>query len=285
MIFRGARIVPAAVAACLGAALLQVSPLAAQRYRAFEASVSPVTIETAAGVPSAGGVFLASAVIPGAGQYRLGAGRWVAYAGVEAWAWINWLDKRSETHDLERAYRDLAWFVARRIGVGPRDDPEFEYFEAMSHYDESGAWDVDPVTAGIQPEMDTLTFNGDLWQLAQQIFLPADTIPPTAQERAAALAYYEERAITPQLAWSWGANGLEQEQFRSLIRRSDDAARASTTFLGVILVNHVVSAVDALITARLRTPGSKLEGLRLRGETRPTRFGPRSFLVIELATP
>jgi len=275
---RGARLVVSALAACSWGGLLLPSPLVAQRYRTLESSPAPIVLEAGSAGPSAGGVFLASAVIPGAGQYRLGAGRWVAYVGVEAWAWLNWVNERSESADLERAYQDLAWAVARRIGDGPRNDPEFEYYEHMAQFAESGAFDLDPATAGIQPELDTLTYNGAQWQLAQQIYT-------TPESRDAALEFYRERAVTSQYAWSWGANELQREQFRALIRRSDDAARASTTFLGVILVNHVVSAVDALITARLREPGSKLEGLRLRGGTVPTRTGPRSFLIIELATP
>lgn len=51
------------------------------------------------GGPSAAGVFLASAVAPGAGQYRLGAGRWVAYAAVEAWAWIDRVKRHFANRD------------------------------------------------------------------------------------------------------------------------------------------------------------------------------------------
>ena len=275
---RRARFAACALAVCVGAALIDASPARAQRYHAFEAPAAPVLLERDANAPPAAGVFLASAVIPGAGQYRLGAGRWVAYVGVETWAWINWVDKRSEANELEQAYQDLAWEVARRISQGPRDDPQFEYYEHMAAWPASGAFDLDPATAGVQPEVDTTTYNGEQWQLAQQIFTT-----PEAQE--AALEFYRQRAVAPAYAWSWGTNQLQREEFRTLIRRSDDAARSSTTFLGVILVNHLVSAVDALITARLREPGMKLEGLGLRTETVPTSSGLRSFLVIHLSTP
>ena len=267
---------------------LAADPASAQRVGTLEPA--PPTVHLGPdkpAPPSAASVFLTSALVPGAGQYRLGAGRWVAYAGVEAWAWINWADARDRVDELERSYRDLAWSVARRISVGQRDDREFEYYEAMSDYDESGSYDSDPVEPGIQPEETPRTFNGDVWLLAQQIFFPGgggDSIPPTDQERAAALAYYEANAIGPQYAWSWGENELEHEHFRSLIRRSDSAARAGTTILGVILVNHVVSAVDALITARLRGPDAKRSGLRLRGETMQGPYGMTPLIVIELPT-
>lgn len=263
------------------------APASAQRLSRIEpVSDSKTLLADAPQVPSAGGVFLASALVPGAGQYRLRAGRWVAYIGVEAWAWLTWADARAEANDLEGEYRDLAWAVARRISVGNREEREFEYYEAMSSFAESGSFDADPGTPGIQPEEEESSFNGSVWALAQAIFYPAtaDSVPPTPAEEAAALDYYRRNAIVPAFAWSWGSNLLEQEHFRTLIRRSDEAARASTTILGVILVNHVVSAVDAMITARLRSRGIE-PPLRLRGQTLRGPGGPTSYLVVEIPIP
>lgn len=276
---------PAALAVALLLASLWTAPAAAQRLN----SVDPVVPRAAAARqsgPSPAGAFLASALVPGAGQYRLDAGRWVAYLGVELWAWLTYIDARSEVADLGGQYRDLAWAVARRISVGARADREFEYYEAMSSFGESGSFDADPGTGGVQPEEDETTFNGTIWSLARAIYYPAgsDSIPPTAQEHEAALDYYERNAIEPAYAWSWGGNQLEHEHFRTLIRRSDEAARAGTTILGVILVNHVVSAVDALIAARLRDAGHE-PPLRLRSETIGGPFGPSSYLVVEIPLP
>ncbi|HUF12257.1 MAG TPA: hypothetical protein VMN78_04085 [Longimicrobiales bacterium] len=267
--------------------LLHAGSLDAQRVDSFERRLQrPPLHSVEQSDPSVAGAFLASAVVPGAGQYRLGAGRWVAYIGVEAWAWINWVDTRTEANELGTEYRDLAWSVARRISVGDRADREFEYYEAMSNFLESGSFDADPGAPGLQPEEDGATFNGSVWALARAIFFPAgaDSLPPSDQEQAAALDYYERNAIEPGYAWSWGSNRLEQEHFRTLIRRSDEAARASTTLLGVVLVNHVVSAIDAWITARLRANGRE-PPLRLRNETRNGASGPASFLVIEVPVP
>lgn len=271
---------------CLAAApLVPGTPAEAQHLR-FDYAAPAVERLSGARPPSAAGAFLASALVPGSGQYRLGAGRWVAYLGVEAWAWINWMDTRGEADALGAEYRDLAWSVARRISVGRRSDREFEYYEAMSNYVESGSYDADPALGGLQPEEDVSTFNGSVWHLARAIFYSAggDTIPPSEQERAAALEYYERNAIEPPYAWSWGSNRLEHEHFRTLIRRSDEAARASTTILGVILVNHVVSAVDALLTARLRGDDGE-PPVRLRGQTLHGPYGPASFLVLEIPLP
>jgi len=76
-----------------------------------------------------------------------------------------------------------------------------------------------------------------------------------------ALRYYISRAYTPELAWNWSSNTLQQDEFSGLIRSSDKNLRRSTTMVGVILANHLLSAVDALITARLGqvdTGGSSL---------------------------
>ncbi len=273
----------------LGGAALLAAPgsVDAQRIHFVEAQAARPDVASGNDAqPSTIGVFLASAVAPGAGQFRMGQGRWVAYLGIEAWAWINWMDTRNEANDLERQYRDLAWSVARRVGVGRRDDREFEYYEAMGTYPASGSFDADPALAGIQPEQDTSTYNGDVWELARLIFLPAggDSVPPNDGAHSAALDYYERNAIEPQFAWSWGSNQLEREHFRTLIRQSDEAARAGTTLLGVILVNHVVSAVDPLITARLRGPDG-VPRIRLRGDAQRGPHGPVPFLIVEVPVP
>lgn len=147
--------------------------------------------------------------------------------------------------------------MARRISAGPRRDGEFEYYEAMTHFAGSGAFDVNPAVAGVQPETNGDTYNGSVWELARAIYFSAagDTLEPTPEEMAAALDYYAEHAITAGYSWSWVGNPLEQRVFDDLIHRSDDAARGATTMLGIVLANHVVSAVDALLTARLRDDG------------------------------
>lgn len=246
------------VAAALSGALLLPPDCGAQRIHdhtvPLQDAGAPKLHDDQSG-PSAGGSFLASALLPGAGQYRLGAGRWVVYAGVEVWAWLSYVERLERSSRLEDRYRNLAWSVARRISSGSRREREFEYYEAMSQHRESGAFDADPSAAGLQPESDPSTYNGSVWELARAIFIPADTAEATPGETDAALAYYRENAIEPAFAWSWRGSPLEQQVFDQLIRRSDEMARASTTMLGIVLANHVISAIDALLTARLRDDG------------------------------
>lgn len=201
-----------------------------------------------------GRAFLYSVVVPGSGQWLLGQGRWPPYTALELWVWVQFLDARREGTQLRNRYRDLAWLVARRVSVGSRRDGDFEYYEALSSFRASGALDADPVRPGIQPEPDERTYNGSAWALAKAIFFPAGEGPPPedSPEYQRALAHYRQRAYSSEFAWDWGENGLEQEAYMRLIRSSDEVLRRATIMIGVLLGNHLVSAVDALISARIQ---------------------------------
>jgi hypothetical protein len=220
-------------------------------------TTDPRLLMSAAPAPQARGTdpgkaFLASALLPGAGQYMLGADRWVPYAVLEVWAWVTHLDRRSRARLLTRQYRDLARSVPRRPSIGERRDTVFEYYEAMSRFAASGSFDSDPRRAGVQPEGDATTFNGDLWQLSRSLFFPGgNAYPEGSPQYGQALAYYERRAIPPSFAWAWGDSFLEQRTYGELIRGSDEASRSATHLLGVILANHMVSAIDALVLGRV----------------------------------
>ena len=223
-------------------------------------------------VPATGIAFLASAAVPGAGQLYLGEQRWVAYLAVETWSWVTYSRERSRARSLERDYRDLAWRVARRVDAVARRDTSFAYYEAMAdtRWHESGAFDADPREPGIQPELDTLTYNGRQWQLAREQYLPrGQDLPPGTREYERALEYYRANAIPRGYGWSWGQSNLEQQVFGRMINESDDAFRSATRTLGLILANHVVSAIDALVTARLQAAAEGGRQLRIGSELSP----------------
>ncbi len=226
-----------------------------KRCRPLPSGLARAEVQVAGpALPNPGKAFLLSALVPGGGQYLLGQDRWVAYVGVELWAWIQFESRRRDGQRLERRYRDLAWYVARRVSSGPRTEGGWDYYEAMTQYDASGAYDMDPAEAGVQPEADPLTYNGRIWELAQEIYLPEDPdVPPDEESSAYAKAfhYYLNRAYRPDFAWNWGSATLQREEYARLIRASDENLRRSTTMIGVILANHLLSAVDALVSVRL----------------------------------
>lgn len=214
--------------------------------------------------------FFASALLPGAGQLYQGKDRWVPYLALETWAWVTYANQKSRGHSLERQYRDLAWLVARRIDAGVRRDTTFPYYESMRDYHESGAFDSDLQIAGVQPETDTATYNGKQWERARALFLPGGLdFPPGTPQYQSALQYYRRNAIPFGYGWSWGESNLEQQVFQRLIEDSDDALRNAGTTLGLILANHVVSAIDALVTARLQAAASGRSQIRVGSELEP----------------
>jgi hypothetical protein len=176
----------------------------------------------------------------------------MAYAALEAAAWLFRADRRSSGFELRDEYRTLAWEVARD-GVGPRVVEDFEYYERLSYWPTSGAWDADPGTPGVQPEPDPSTYNGAIWQRAREIFLGLDPgVGPDGPRWSQAMAYYQERAYGPELLWSWQGRGAAQADFGRLLRNSDEDLREATVMIGVILANHAISAADAFVSARLR---------------------------------
>ncbi|MBI4544041.1 MAG: hypothetical protein HY703_02460 [Gemmatimonadetes bacterium] len=234
----------------------------------------------------AGRAFLASVLLPGAGQALLGLGRWVPYAALEGWGWLLYLDRRADGREQEKRYRDLAWSVARRISAGPRRDGEFEYYEALTRFAASGAFDLDPRRPGTQPETDARSFNGQVWELARALFFRgADSLATDAPEYEQALRYYEGRAASPEFAWAWGENGLEQQSYRELIRQSDEALRDATRTLGLILANHIVSAVDALVAARLKGARGAAAPIQIESGIQRDRNGMRWTVVLVMPWP
>ena len=150
--------------------------------------------------------------------------------------------------------------MARRVSTGPRTEGSWEYYEALTKYHSSGAYDSNPTLEGVQPEGNPETFNGSVWVLAQDIYLPETEegpIDPNSESYQHAFQYYTDRAYGPSFAWNWGSDDLYQEEYAGLIRASDEDLRGSTTMLGVILANHLLSAVDALVSGRLGIAGEE----------------------------
>ncbi len=203
---------------------------------------------------SAGRVALSSLVVPGAGQWLQGQRRWIAYLAVEATAVLFTLERRKNGSKFRDSYRDLAWSAARGGDAIGRIDLDFTYFERMANFTTSGVFDRDPSSAGVQPETDPATYNGSVWELAQGLFLRGAPNPaPGDVGYAQALEYYTERGYDDRFLWDWSGQEGARAEYRRFISKSDEAFRTATVLLGVAVANHVVSAVDALVSTRSRT--------------------------------
>ena len=197
-----------------------------------------------------GVVTAASLLLPGTGQLLLEQRRWVLYAAAEAAGWLIHLDRGRKGRSLRSEYRDLAWMSARAAEPEPRRDGDFEYYERLEQWAHSGRWDAQPNRRGLQPEPDPTTFNGSIWALARDLFTPNGEGEGTSAY-AQALAFYEERAYPPELLWDWTGQQAKLERYKTLIDRSDEALRTATVVLGAVVANHLFSAADAFVSARL----------------------------------
>ena len=194
----------------------------------------------------------ASLLLPGTGQLLAGQDRGAVYLAAEVYVVSRFLQlERQSSREAER-FRRLAYDVARRPFTIARRDTVWEYYETMERFAESGAFDSDP-GASFVPESDPTTYNGSVWLLARRTFWADPNVPPdpTSPDYQNALTFYRERAVGPDFLWSWRNASLEQQAFRDAIRRSDNAFRAAQTQLGLLLANHLLSAVDALISSQV----------------------------------
>jgi hypothetical protein len=170
----------------------------------------------------------------------------------EVFLWARFLSRTGEGRRERESYRDLALEVARAPFSPARRDTTFDYFEKLEQYVESGSFDTDPGPA-LVPPMDDVTYNGSVWRLARETFFEDPDVVPDANsaEYGRALEFYVSRAVGPNFQWSWRNAGLEQDLYRQAIKRSDAAFKSATQYLGLILANHLISAVDAFISYRL----------------------------------
>jgi hypothetical protein len=219
---------------------------------------------------------LASAAAPGAGQAVLGQKRWLPYITFEVWAWIQYIDTRREGGRRRREYQALARDVARSPFPGPHPVGDFEYYEHMLKNPESGAFDRVP-GGSIDPEVDTTTYNGRRWLDARRLYWEDPDIAPAvgSQPYQSAIEFYEQNAVAPQFQWSWASAQLEYDVFRRTIVRSNLAYKRSVEYLGVIIANHALSAVDAFVTLRIRTRAEIPGYLELEGSLPIASILPR----------
>jgi hypothetical protein len=204
-----------------------------------------------------------SFLVPGSGQILAHQDRAAIYIGTEVYALTRFMQLTIASHRDATRFRDLAFQVARGAFAPARQDTVFEYFETMQRFMESGQFDRDPGPA-FAPEIDTMTYNGSVWLTARRTYWRDPNAPPDPQslEYARAVQFYDAHAVGPGYLWSWRNSEQQLSVFRETIRKSDSAFRNAQDQLGILLANHLVSAVDALISSRLSSAAHRLTTVR-----------------------
>jgi len=194
----------------------------------------------------------ASLLVPGTGQLLAHEDRGAIYLAAELIGLLRYVHLTSQGRGEARRYRALAFDVARRQFAPTSRDTVFEYYETMERFAASGRYNQAPGPA-LVPETDPATYNGAVWVLARQTYWADPTAPPDPSTPAymGAVEFYRAHAVGSDFLWSWSDASLEQGVFREAIRKSDDAYRRAQNQLGLLLANHVLSAIDALISSRL----------------------------------
>jgi len=220
-------------------------------------------IDSAALVSRAWARPLASLVVPGFGQLLGHQDRGAAYGAIELYVLSRYIQLEHAANNGADAFRELAFLVAQRGFATVRRDTIFEYYETMEKFVSSGQFDHDP-GPGLSPETDPSTYDGSVWLLARRTFWadPNAPPPPTSPEYQKAITFYVQHAVGPAYQWSWQNAALQQQAFRDLIRSSDNDYRNAQGQLGILLANHIVSALDALISARLTAAAGRSATLR-----------------------
>ena len=188
---------------------------------------------------------LASALVPGSGQFMLGNDRFIGYLAVETLSWWKYAKDASEQRAQEAAFKQLARRQARsHFTSGSPDllpDADWAYYEKMIDYQESGSFSLTS-SGPVVPETDETTYNGSRWKLAQS----------TYSTREAAMQKYLEDAVRPEYAWSWKSASFQYDIFKQMTEKRNDANRAGSYDLMVIGANHILSMIDAFSMIRLR---------------------------------
>lgn len=199
---------------------------------------------------------LASAALPGAGQFALKQQRSVAYVVAETFLVLQYLAARRDGNSERNAYRTLAADVARKPFGGARPVGSWDYYENLEKFLESGAYDRVPGGA-VDPETDPSTYNGARWLLARETYWRDPGVQPatSSREYQLALAFYQRSAVTDEYRWSWFDATLEQDVYIQTIRSANRSYQRAVNMLGVVAVNHLASLIDAYVSVRIRRFG------------------------------
>jgi hypothetical protein len=205
-------------------------------------------------------------LVPGLPQYLDGQWRSYGYFAVEGASIASLIVLNSQGNSRRERYLRLAWIVrSNYVYPGLRNNPEEitvpslpgfnEYYEDLTKWPSSGDFDDDPSLEGVQPESDPRTFNGHKWEIAKINNYSGTNgglaVPENPQEEINALEAYKQTIYPSEYSWDWTGLEREKQRYHELFDKSEDALRRRSTFVTILLANHLVSGLDVLIQNRI----------------------------------
>ncbi|MCU0606373.1 MAG: hypothetical protein MUF78_02860 [Candidatus Edwardsbacteria bacterium] len=182
------------------------------------AAPSPIAVESR-DRKSIKRAFFMSLVVPGAGEYYVGAKRYTAgFLAAEGLIWSFALVSKFQGDMWRRDYRGYA--AQRADANHSREDDD--YYRDVYEYPNSD-W-----------------YNEDQWRQARDLY-PDDL--------AAQAAYVSDKLYGEADAWRWRTDG-DWNRYRELRVRSRNALQRISYAAGSALLNHLLSAVNAARVAR-----------------------------------
>ena len=213
--------------------------------------------------------FLLSAAVPGAGEIYAGAWkRAIVFFSMEAaiWGGFAYFDTRGE--DTKSEYKDLAVQEAGATNSGSN-----KYFEDIYNHEWSGGYYPDEPWLNDGEEG---SYNNKIWDILYEQWLQPykngrDSVA-TIEDTLNCLADYQDMAYDSTYAWNWAGTG-RWSTYRSKHDRANELLKKATFTLGLVLVNHVVSCIDATKAAgqfnrKLASAMAALEEKRIHMELR-----------------
>ncbi|HUU28388.1 MAG TPA: hypothetical protein VM123_11295 [archaeon] len=156
-----------------------------------------------------------------------------------------------------------------------------EYYENLLKWPSSGDYDNDPSLEGVQPETDPRTYNGHQWEIAKinnySLTSGGLPVPRGPGEEARALEAYKRFVYPSEYNWDWSGLERENERYHDLFDKSESAFRKRSTFITILLANHLLSGLDVLIAEKINsTPQLKAARLELHLELKQPQAAPGS---------
>ena len=84
---------------------------------------------------------------------------------------------------------------------------------------------------------------------------------------------YRTHAYDERFEWSWAGQSAAWTRYMELIESSDGSFRRASQFLGVVIANHLLSGIDAFVTARVRSSVRSQAEAQIRLVPRDDRMG------------